>query len=181
MAAPTEPTRFGGGSLIAGFTDLTAAFPYGGTRLGTVQAFAVVPFAVNEIVTAEEFGGDIADLIHLRYRIGAAAVLTTWDEDAIARVFLNSSTNGDGVPTVSFPATPGASVGAAGGGNLLYVPDRVTEEPAVVLWDALVDQPAREIKWSHVSERKAVASWIARRNASNQKCDIDLLSRLALL
>lgn len=179
MGDPSQALSFGSGTLILDPTDLSDPDnDYGGTVLGTVHAFAVVPNAVNVLLTAEEWGGEPTEAIHLRYALAVACVFNRFDQNAVAALYLNATTNVDTVPTLSFPATEGELVGDSGM-KLLYAADEA-DEPSALIYDALPDQPAAELKFSSREPRKLVATMIARRDDYDRTCVIDLISRLTL-
>lgn len=79
------------GRLAYGCTDLTTAWPHGGTGLGFVdKAFLDFDHRVYPI-TAEEYGGEIVDEVAMGVNILIRAVLRDDDPDAVSQVALNSS------------------------------------------------------------------------------------------
>lgn len=84
--------RYLSGRLVANPTDLSAAFPHGGTELGTVRRLVFTARSERPPVRAEEFGGAEVEYIRGAQDAALAAVLREWDPDAIAAVFPNTAT-----------------------------------------------------------------------------------------
>lgn len=80
--------------LIAAPTDFTTASPYGGTRLGLIAEmdFQIAPQVYY--IRDEAWGGAIVDGILAAEPCAFTCFLRTWDDDAIQRVFRNTSATG---------------------------------------------------------------------------------------
>lgn len=79
------------GTLVLNPTDLTAAYPHGGTPLGLVRDVVISRRELTFEVTAEEFGGEIADVLYMGEEWLIVFSLRGWDNDAIGNLFFNTS------------------------------------------------------------------------------------------
>jgi len=89
--ADTKKTFKLRGSLVKDPTDLTAAFPHGGTALGLVGDFKIqIQPRAKAIVTAEEWGGVEVGSSYQADMVKLAGVLREFDKDAIQQCFANT-------------------------------------------------------------------------------------------
>lgn len=91
------------GRLCVDPSDLTTAFPHGGTGLGLMRDHRYLPGVKTAIVTAEEFGGVPVDSYHLGDAPTLLAFLRDWDVDAIQKIHpsgTTGATSGDGFISV---------------------------------------------------------------------------------
>ena len=95
MAAgvPSE-TRFEPGTIVKGVTDLTTAFPYGGTELGRVREVEFNRRVVEATVDAEEFGGFEVETSAVRDTCILAVNFRGFDADVIDTFRGGSATGG---------------------------------------------------------------------------------------
>ena len=131
------------GRLCINPTDLTIAFPHGGTELGAVYRAYCQQTTGYFDVHAEEFGGAIVESIWSGENFAFGAILRQWDETAIGTVFPNTVTGSTtarvGLKHWSDAASPvrpghllsGRSV------KLLFSPDDPVNCRAVILYRAL--------------------------------------------
>lgn len=87
-------------------TDLSAAFPYGGTELGLTMKNRFAPNIVTRETTREEWGGAAASAHYMSERGLLAMTLRDFDPDMVAAVFPNTaSVNGHRVVRGSFASS----------------------------------------------------------------------------
>jgi len=129
MGTPTIRTALEvPGRLAWGCTDLTAAFPHGGTELGFVGQVAFEPGEGVQEITAEETGR-VVEVVATITRPVLTAVLRDADDDALGHVFLNTSTGSTtGRTVVDIGGTNRAGYLYAGrSGVLVFTPESVIE------------------------------------------------------
>lgn len=135
------------GRLVSGPTDLSAAYPYGGTELGNCRDMVWRPIQNSAEIIAEEWGGVATENVFLGETCILMALLSSWDADALAIVFPGGSTGGSGRALIQSTVS-----GSTGAGNLLssravkllFVPDAVSVNPAILVYAAapMVDSAA---------------------------------------
>lgn len=138
------------GRLVINPTDLSAAYPYGGTELGAVHQIGVRRTAGSFDVIASEYGGAVVETIQGGENWVLGAYLRDFDNDAIATVFPNTAT---GTTTkrrgvkhwadAASPVRPGAK-GSDRSVKLLFAPYDVDRCRAVYFFRAL---PRVEEQW----------------------------------
>lgn len=176
MGASSNNILLGTGLLVLTPTDVVTAPLYGGTRLGTVQDFEIKIDRITYPITGEEFAGEKVKLITLTSTITLEATFQNWDEDAVAAAFENASTN-SGVPTVTFPETPGESSEH----KLMFVANKATTQPSCVIYAARPLEIMGPIRWSGFLPTELRAKWeLTRDNSSGKVFAMDLLSRLTV-
>lgn len=79
------------GRFAYGCTDLSLAWPHGGTGLGVVKQVAWVDRSVPYPVTLEAMGGEPVEFVEPGTDVWFAFVLRTNDDNAISAVFRNTS------------------------------------------------------------------------------------------
>ncbi len=103
------------GRLVSGATDLTAAFPHGGTELGNVRDAEFRPIQKTSLVTNEGWGGQASEVVYMGESAILAVVLRGYDIDAWLACFPNAAAGASGEPLLTFNPTlasgtrPGAS------------------------------------------------------------------------
>ena len=80
------------GKLVVTPTDISTAFPHGGTELGLVGEVVLEREERTYEVTGEEYGGEVVEDIYLGEQWKLVIALRGSDPDAIANIFLNSTT-----------------------------------------------------------------------------------------
>lgn len=114
------------GRLVWAPTDLTTAYPMGGTEIGFLKKHAVELREPKVEISAEEWGAEVVEVVSGGERVSFVATLADYDEDALAQVFLNSS-----VGSVTGRRIIGGSTNRAGylygsrSGVLAFVPESV--------------------------------------------------------
>lgn len=138
------------GRLVINPSDLSAAYPYGGTDLGAVHNIVARRTSGTFDVTASEYGGAVVESIQGGENWVLGAYLRQYDNDAISTVFPNTatgtSTKRPGVKhwlDAASPVRPGA-LGSARSVKLLFAPYDVDRCRAVYFYRAL---PRVEETW----------------------------------
>lgn len=127
------------GRLCAAPTDLSTAFPHGGTALGIVRDLAFRPNLKQRRVTAEEFGGEIVETIIGGESCVLACVLRGMDNDAVTKAFLNTSAgSSSGDRTIQYPGSSRAgTLGSSRSFKLLFSPRDTTNHHGLILYNAI--------------------------------------------
>lgn len=127
------------GRLVANPTNLAAAFPYGGTELGSTKGLTVRPFAGVFPLTAWELGGAPIEYLHRGAAWGCSGFLRGADDDAIAAIFPNHAAGA--VTQHQVVSEPGSVAAGHRLSNvslkLLFVPRDSTRAPAWILYRAI--------------------------------------------
>lgn len=136
------------GRLVWNPTDLSAAFPFGGTDLGRCVD-KVLRFQRNyRDVTAEEFGGDIQTTVELGGPTVFACMVMGVVDNAYDLVM--TSANGDTYKVFSNTETPGGEVS---GQPLLFYPNDPTNHEALLVHHALPTMPPDAAQRFAIDER----------------------------
>ena len=98
------------GRLAYGCTDLTTAWPHGGTGLGFTSRVEVVRDGPLEEIPDGAHGVLTKDLVYGGERVSLNGILRDWDADALGQVFPNVATGG----TTGFPLIQGGGTVRAG-------------------------------------------------------------------
>jgi hypothetical protein len=127
------------GRLVSTPTNLSAAYPYGGTELGGTNGLTVRCFAGVFPLTAWELGGVPIEYLHRGSAWGVAGFLRGADDDAMSAIFPNSA---NGAVTQHTLVTEPGSVAAGHrlspfGLKLLFVPRDIARAPAWLLYRAI--------------------------------------------
>ena len=137
MGAPDGDTgQLSAGRLAYGCTDLSTAWPHGGTGLGLVGQVFLIPQRRWAALPAEETGAAV-EVIWLGGDVVVGFTLEGWDEDAVAVLHPNTSTSssrtivewpGTDVP-VGGPLTPLT--------NVVFTPYDTTNGKGFVIYKAV--------------------------------------------
>jgi len=131
---------FQSGKLSINPTDLTTAYPHGGTSLGYAREIAVSPSQVTTYVRAEEFGQTIVDAVEGGRSWVIGANLRGWDDDAINTVFpgtaVGTTTSRRYITETTATPLAGALLGSRSV-VLLFTPDDTDNHPIVLFRRAL--------------------------------------------
>lgn len=127
------------GRLVVGPTDLTAAYPYGGTEVGRTKLVVIQSFGEQYRIEGEALGR-ATDILEADKRWTFSCFLRGWDDDAVDLLM----SDGDAVGGVSShqvwnapgSTTPGASA-LTRAKILIYVPDDLLHNPAVLVFSAV--------------------------------------------
>lgn len=127
------------GRLCMNPTSLTSSYPGGGTGLGIVQDIALEIEQPYKFVQAEEFGGQTVESIITREGCALGAILRSWDPDALALLFPNTSVGAtSGQRKVAAPGSirPGENLSSRSC-VLVFWPDDPDRHPFFVMRRAL--------------------------------------------
>jgi hypothetical protein len=129
------------GRLSFGPSNLTTAYPHGGTALGIVQDIAITLEQPTQYVLAEEYGNQKIEGIVSGEGCAIGAVLRSWDRDAITRVFKNTALGAvTGKRRVAASTQTDPSIGIRLSGRsivLVFTPDDVERHPMFLMRRAL--------------------------------------------
>lgn len=120
------------GKLAYGCSDLSSAWPHGGTGLGLVGAVYLSPPSLYSSLPAEETNA-AANVLQLGGDLVMGITLRAWDSDALAALFPNTTTSG-GNRIISWPATT-VGVAVSTLTNVVFTPNN-PDHPAVVIYKA---------------------------------------------
>lgn len=174
------------GRLIKDPTNLAAASPYGGTELGLASSILFKPRAKHVPITAEEFGGAVAEVLYGGDSCLLAATLRGLDNDAASAVFVDTATgspSGDTVPR-SRAATDATRAGiklSANSLTLLFAPKAPLRQPAILIRDAIpVITEETEIALSQGAEFSVPVLFYGIPDGSNRSWEIAKLKDITL-
>jgi hypothetical protein len=146
------------GKLCFNPTDLSLAYPHGGTGLGVVNSVSVKPYASYYPIKAEEFGLETVDYIFGGESWVLGAILRSFDADAIDKLFMGGSKANAGAliqNPIGDTQRAGILMSAANSIKLLFSPDDTIRQPFVIFYNAvpLIDETAEmnfelELDWS---------------------------------
>lgn len=145
MPQPSLPDHIGSlriyGHLIHTPTDLTAAFPYGGTSLGDYSqiAWQVEGNAVD--ITFQEQGPLVGNTLENIFGVRVVAKLVEWNSAALAKIFPSAmittgATTGYPLMTLSTGSML-AKIGTDRAAKILLAPDHPDREPALLMYNAV--------------------------------------------
>lgn len=172
------------GRLVKDPTDLSAAFPYGGTELGLVSEVVVRPRAKHQVLTAEEWGELPWDVVYGGTSFLFGCLLRGVDDDAYAAIWPDTAS---GTPSGDKKVLIRDDNGRAGtllstlSMELLFVPDAALRHRAVIIRDALpaVAEDA-EIRFSMTEEWGLRVVWYCRPDSSNRIAEIAYIGDMSL-
>lgn len=118
-------------------TDLSTAYPHGGTALGAVGKVDLRLLDPPFLVTAEEIGGAPVEVIEGGARYVLDAELREFEAAALAAIFPFYAAGAKGGPTLSHTATTsgqraGLAIGSALSFVLVFTPDNPDEHPFLI-------------------------------------------------
>ena len=171
------------GRLVAAPTDLTIAFPFGGTALGMASDIIFRPNAQRAEIRAEEHGGSIVDHVKNGESPQLGMFIRGFDPDMIQQVFEGSSLSTKTKEAkVAYPAdaAPG-TLASATGIKLLYAADNFEDQPSLLLYNsyALLEEVS-EIRFSRKTEFGVPVLFYGIRDATNRVYQLRLMEDLVL-
>jgi len=129
------------GKLVVNPTDLTTAYPYGGTEVGLTKTVVVKPQG-NSYLVSSEGRGEISDFLEADNRWVVGFYLRGFDDDALLLLHPDFAEVGEVTGHTSFRvparAVPGASA-LPRARKLLYVPDDPINTPALLVYRGIPD------------------------------------------
>lgn len=149
MSAETlQNLLYSTGRLVINPTDLTAAYPFGGTELGFIQDTFVEPTQVTVPVRAEEWGNVVVDTIDGGRGYILGANVRGGDDDAMSTFFpktvVGSATGRRNIRETTTGAPRAGSLGSARTVDLVFAPDDLRNHRMVQIPRAipLIDESA---------------------------------------
>ena len=162
MAVPTpENIMRLKGRFVKDPSDLTAAYPYGGTALGIIGAARFLPGVKSAPLPGEEFGNVITEVLTTASAGILMAPLRSYDGDLLPQLFSpqNStagSSSGEQVVAGKVASTAGAvsnsdgspgKYASADSFKLMFCPDAEDHQPFLIFYNAMpLVQEAAEIQ-----------------------------------
>ena len=166
-------------------TNLSGAYPFGGTALGFAKGAAHrVRFSAH-VVRAEEWGNVPVDAVYPGEEHVISAILSAWDSDAVGNSFLDTATGATTgrkvlkirASTVSVRA--GALMSTLAG--ILYFSPDADRNPGVLMHNAIPMRPEQsETAYNIASEFGMPMIWIATPDASGDVVSVGLRQDLTL-
>lgn len=127
--------------LVADPTNLSTAFPYGGTALGLAKEMHFRPKVRSRPITAEELGRQTIDVLYAGESATFAAVLRDYDDDALAAIWQQTETGSTGRTSLLLKPKTGSpragSLGSARSIKLLVAPTDEERDPFLILYRAI--------------------------------------------
>ena len=164
------------GRLCIDPTDLSAAFPHGGTALGVCQDKVLQKSRIYKRVY-DEANGDVIAQHQVGESLIVACYLRGWDESTLALLHPNYH-DSDGTYVFDGPAMPAGTEIA--GRKLLFSPFDSTH-PGFIVYSALpYEDESAEMQLAVNEELETAMAFQSRRDASNRTYQIGLLSELSL-
>ena len=132
------------GRLVANPTDLSVAYPYGGTELGLTRVVVLLSQGAGFRVESEALG-EATDVLEESNHFVMSCFLRGWDDDAMKHLLADhydaGAVSGHAVVTIPNRARPGSSA-LVRAKILLYVPDDLVGAPALLIYRGVPDIPA---------------------------------------
>ncbi len=125
------------GRLCVGATDLTAAYPHGGTDLGEMGDCALSIEEPVQIIRGEEWGNGPVQAVSAGEAVAMAFMLREWNMEAYSRFFLNSAA---GTPSGHATIGRGAATNRAGylyedrAAKFVFSPRDFDNHPGVIIY-----------------------------------------------
>ncbi len=146
-AGDLQTVRFLPGRWVKDPTDLSAAYPYGGTELGNHIEAMVMPNQVVFEVRAEEYGNILTDVVDGGRTWAVALQVRGWDDDMIETLFPSSIRgyiSGKQGIKETLDTSQAGKLASNRAIKLLHVPDDTLNHEATLLYCAipLVDEAA---------------------------------------
>ena len=133
---PTSASLNVPGRLFANPANLISP-PFGGTALGLVKALTLLPGKRRRVITAEEHGHEISEVIENGELVVATFVTVGIDNEMADTLFPNTAVGGSGNRVISYPPTNVGTKGSDRSIVILFAPRNLTDHPAWILYKAL--------------------------------------------
>ena len=168
------------GRFCYGPTDLSAAFPHGGTALGYVGEIAYRPNISYEGFPGEEYGD--AFVARLRY-IGTgavSAVLRQWDEDALALHWPDTTATADDNVRISVPGTARSGDEVTGEGIVLLFSPLDPRNPGALFFNAIPElDETLQLRFNLSDDLVTAVSFACMRDSTGRDVQVDILDNLS--
>lgn len=127
------------GRLAAGPTDLSLAWPHGGTGLGLVQDVVLRPARTMIFLREEAFGSEITEALDMGEAWILACAARTHDRDLLQRAFASTIAGASSEKrNVTYPGTFRAgTLRSTATVKLLFTPDDPDRHDFVILYNAM--------------------------------------------
>jgi hypothetical protein len=162
-------------------TDLSTAFPHGGTAIGEVRDLVFRSQVVHHESKAEEFGQETVEYVTAGQRAIVAGVARGFDNDMVSKIYINSA---EGTTTqdqrVAYPGSGAKKAGRKRSDDsvvLVASPEDTEHGVAVILFKALPLLDATAALNMHRTEEMGTAFLFAGIRNTNGK--VYQLGRLA--
>lgn len=165
------------GRLAYGCSDLTAAWPHGGTGLGVVGTVYLSPPSQYAVAERGE-DGSVERVVYTGGRAVAGVDLLQWDADALAACFPVTTTNYAEGELVEYAENtdPGDVAALA---NLVFTPINEDEHPAWCLYKAFpVLELNQRLLFSSYRVLSVRVMFLGSHDANNRTLAIGPLSRI---
>lgn len=183
MAAPNVLNVIRGPArLILNPTDLTAAYPYGGTELGLARGCIFEYGTTTHYVTAEEWANR-SNAVYCGDAGAIRCVLRGWDADAIGTVARTYAAGNSGAPTIA-PDTntaPRAGTQIPGYKILMAQSESPATMPSVLVYYGLpAIDPEAQLELSRNKEAGTAVRFDAAPDSSGRTYFVGLIGDMTL-
>jgi len=141
MAAPETKNMLRiPGTIVKDPTNLSAAYPYGGTILGLVHQILFRPQAKSHPIKAEEWGEQTVDVVYGGTSVILAVTLRGMDDDAYSSVWPDTETgspSGDKKVTILTTDSRAGTLLSTISMKILFVPEDKMRVRGLIIRDAI--------------------------------------------
>ncbi len=185
MAAPATKNMLRiPGTIVKDPTNLSAAYPYGGTILGLVHQIVFKPMAKSHAQTAEEWGEQVVEVFYGGTSVILAATLRGMDDDAYAAVWPDTETgspSGEKKVTILTTAGRAGSKLSALSMKILFVPESAIRHRAVLIRDAIpIVAEDASLAFASSEEIALSVAFLARPDSSDRVAEIGYIKDMTL-
>jgi hypothetical protein len=157
-------------------TDLSAAYPYGGTELGQVTDEAFRYGATHRTIEAEEWGNQVVEVVHGGTSCVFACHLRGFDDDAISAMFLDTAATTPSLNRAHRLRTTQGRAGTLMSANsmiLLFVPKARIRHHAILMWNAAPVLSAETALALHMSSEVTIpVMWYGLPDATGRVAEV---------
>lgn len=171
------------GRICYGPSDLSTAYPHGGTDLGSVRQVVVRRVDARHEIRDEAFGQEIRDIVWGGENWALAFILRQFDENAVATIFPNTAT---GTTTqhigIAAPGTvrPGTLLGTRSV-VLLFSPYAPEISPACLFYKAIpLPEETVELNLAIGKRFEIGCVFVGVRDTSNRIAQVKFIKDLSL-
>jgi hypothetical protein len=164
-ASPKDILRVPG-RLCLDPTDLSTAFPHGGTALGVTRVAAWAGGERGVPITAEEYGGVTVEAVHSIETAAFSCIYRAWDKDALAATLVDTVAGGTTARQVwqarvqTDDVRPGTLLSTKAG--ILYWSPLADAHPGLLVYHALpMPEAASRLQFSAIEPFEIAAVWHA--------------------
>ncbi len=172
------------GRFCSAPTNLSAAFPHGGTALGIIHHAAARRIGRYDFVRAHEFAGEVVEVVEGGADWVMAAMVRQYDNDAIAAIWPHTGTGGTSSDKyIEYPGSTNraGTLLSTNAFVLMFVPNDTTNHPCVLMRRAvpMIEETA-ELRLSVLYEFATPVVFACLRPASGQAVEIKLKEDISL-